>query len=181
MDDMDAWLGAAERETGEREIGGQAGCSVRIRRSFSAPVKEVWAACTTRSRIDTWFLPVTGELRVGGTYQLESYAEGEITRCEAPGLLSVTMAIHGAPGEAQLRLRENSAGGTVLEFEHTMVADAAMWSAIAPEIGSAWEVALKYLDRHLRGDQIDKSTFPTPEDDELGSRCKKEWTAVVSG
>ena len=180
MDDMDTWLGATERETGQREIGGQAGCSVRIRRSFPAPVGEVWSACTTRSRIDTWFLPVTGELRVGGTYQLESYAEGEIIRCEKPGFLSVTMAIQGAPGEAQLRLRENGED-TVLEFEHTMAADAALWSAIAPEIGSAWEVALKYLERHLRGEQIDKSTFPTAADDELGNRCKKEWTAVVSG
>nr|WLE93520.1 Polyketide cyclase [Streptomyces sp.] len=181
MDEMDRWLGAAERETGEGTIGELAGCSVRIRRSFPAPVKEVWAACTTKPRIDTWFLPVTGELRVGGRYQLESYAEGEITRCEAPDFLSVTMAIQGAPGEARLRLRESSAGETVLEFEHTMVADAALWSAIAPEIGSAWEVALRYLERHLRGEQIDKSTFPTPEDDELGNRCKKEWTAVVSG
>lgn len=180
MTEMDSWLAATTRKIGEGRIGESAGHSVRLRRSFPAPINAVWAACTARERIDTWFLPVTGDLQVGGTYQLETYAEGEILWCEAPGLLSVTMAANGVPGEAQLRLEAVSGTETVLEFEHTMVVDPAVWSAIVPEIGAAWEVALKYLERHLNGEHIDKSTFPTPVDDELSGRCKKEWAAVVA-
>ncbi|WP_158895621.1 SRPBCC family protein [Amycolatopsis anabasis] len=180
MTETASWLDTVTREIGTRNIAGSAGCSVRIRRNFPAPIETVWKACTTREQINLWFLPVTGDLRVGGKYQLESYAEGEILRCEAPDLLSVTMAFQGGPGEAELRLTGGSGDETVLQFEHAMVFDTAAWSAIAPEIGAAWEVALKYLDVHLRGEPIDKSTFPTPEDDELSGLCKKEWVAVIA-
>ncbi|MEU1629697.1 SRPBCC domain-containing protein [Streptomyces sp. NPDC020096] len=179
MTDIDGWVASTTREIGTRSITSGTGHSVRIRRGFPAPLDEVWDACTTRERVSLWFLPVTGDLRIGGKYQLETYAEGEILRCTAPDLLSVTMDFQGLPGEAELRLSTGD-GETVLQFEHTMAVDATAWAAVAPDIGSGWEVALNYLATHLRGEPIDKSTFPTPEDDELGRRCKEAWTAVIS-
>ena len=44
----------------------------------------MWDACTDPERIGRWFLPVSGDLRLGGRYQLEGNAGGEILRCEPP-------------------------------------------------------------------------------------------------
>jgi uncharacterized protein YndB with AHSA1/START domain len=40
--------------------------------------------CTNPERIPRWFLPVSGELKEGGRYQLEGNAGGTITRCDPP-------------------------------------------------------------------------------------------------
>lgn len=179
MSDIDGWVTGTRREIGTRGINGGSGHGVRIIIHFSAPQDEVWHACTAPERMRLWFLPVTGDLRVGGKYELETYAEGQILHCSAPDLLTVTMNFQGLPGEAVLALSAAD-GETVLEFEHTMAMDAGPWAALAPDIGSGWDVALRYLDLHLRGEPIDKSTFPTAQDAEVGRRSREAWTAVVA-
>jgi uncharacterized protein YndB with AHSA1/START domain len=49
---------------------------VTITQVYAAPVEDVWDACTNPARIPRWFLPVSGELRLGGRYQLEGNAGG---------------------------------------------------------------------------------------------------------
>ena len=48
--------------------------TVVVRRAFPAPIEDVWDACTTAERINRWLMPVTGDLRLGGKYQLEGNA-----------------------------------------------------------------------------------------------------------
>jgi uncharacterized protein YndB with AHSA1/START domain len=50
----------------------------------------VWDACTDPDRLNRGFLDVTGDLRLGGSYQLEGNAHGEILRCSPPRLLAVS-------------------------------------------------------------------------------------------
>ena len=45
---------------------------------LEAPVEEVWDALTDPDRIRRWMMPITGELKVGGSFQLEGNAGGEI-------------------------------------------------------------------------------------------------------
>ena len=52
---------------------------LRTRRSTT-----LWDACTNAERIPRWFLPVSGDLRLGGRYQLEGNAGGTIERCDPP-------------------------------------------------------------------------------------------------
>ena len=68
--------GAVEGDGGSR--------TVLLRRVFPAPVEDVWDACTTAERIGRWLMPVSGELRLGGRYQLHGNAGGEVLRCEPP-------------------------------------------------------------------------------------------------
>lgn len=55
-----------------------------IRRRYQASPEDVWDALTDPDRVVRWFLPVTGDLRVGGRYSLEGNASGGIVHCDRP-------------------------------------------------------------------------------------------------
>ncbi|WP_228010229.1 SRPBCC family protein [Nonomuraea phyllanthi] len=71
MDSVDE-IDRAHRELvdGERKV-------LTLRRRYDAEVEDVWGACTDAERLSRWFLPVTGGLKLGGSYQLEGSAGGE--------------------------------------------------------------------------------------------------------
>jgi uncharacterized protein YndB with AHSA1/START domain len=64
--------------------------TVTLQRRYPAAVEEVWDAITDPDRVRRWFLPLTGDLRPGGSFQLEGNAGGKIISCEPPGHLAVT-------------------------------------------------------------------------------------------
>src|SRR5262245_64831752 len=65
------------------------------RRTYPTDQDDLWDALTNSERIPRWFMGVTGDLRVGGRYQLERNAGGVIERCEKPDLLAVTWEYGG--------------------------------------------------------------------------------------
>ena len=82
--DVDKEARAIERAVGQRTMPAGEARTVLLQRTYDAPVEDVWDAITDPQRIARWFLPVTGDLRLGGTYQLEGNAGGKILRCEPP-------------------------------------------------------------------------------------------------
>ena len=64
-----------------------------IRRYYKAGREDVWDAITSPERLVRWFLPISGDLRVGGRYQLEGNAGGEIVRCDRPSEIGLTWEI----------------------------------------------------------------------------------------
>src|SRR5918996_5074153 len=71
--------------TREIRSGSREGKPTKIavaRRRYVAERPDVWDALTTAERIPRWFLPVSGDLAVGGHYQLEGNASGVV---EPPG------------------------------------------------------------------------------------------------
>ena len=177
-----------DREIGRRRIAaGEARCAV-LRRRYQAEIEDVWDACSDPERIRRWLLPVSGDLRAGGSYRLEGNAHGEILRCEPPRLLAVTW-VYGdrPPDEVELRLAPHADGGTLLELEHASVCDTApdgVSDAILG-VGVGWEPALYALDLHLRGELPDTLAAdvgagrPPPELVELMDRSGRAWTALV--
>jgi uncharacterized protein YndB with AHSA1/START domain len=142
-------------ETGQTE-GGE-GHSVLLRRTYDATIEDVWDACTNAARISRWFLPDNGDLRLGGTYQLEGNAGGRILHCEPPRRFRVTWIFgEGTPAsEVEVRLSSTPAGGTRLELEHTALVDAALWEQFGPgAVGVGWDGALLGLTLHLRGESV---------------------------
>jgi uncharacterized protein YndB with AHSA1/START domain len=89
-------------------------------RTYDAPIDDVWDACTNPQRLARWYVPVTGDLRVGGSFQQAMMGSGEVVRCEAPSLLVVSLG--GGKDELVLRLSESDEG-TVLELEHATTLD----------------------------------------------------------
>jgi uncharacterized protein YndB with AHSA1/START domain len=159
MIDLVNQLNAVHRETGRSG----AARTVVLRRTYDAAIADVWDAITSADRISRWFLPITGDLRPGGTYQLKGNAGGEIKRCDPPTLLRVTwtMGEGPEPSEVQVRLSPGGPDTTELELEHTAVVDEAFWGQFGPgAVGVGWDLALLGLGMHLRGDEIgDHSEF----------------------
>ena len=109
--------------------------------------------CGTRStdpeRIKRWFYPISGDLQLGGTFQLEGNAGGEIKRCEPPRLLKVTFG--GPTSLVELRLSPDGEDRTVLELEHTVPIDMAMSGAGSLYVGPGWDGAFVALGLYLDG------------------------------
>ena len=77
-------------------------------------MEEVWDALTDPERIGRWFLPISGDYRLGGRYQFEGNAGGEILECERPRRLRVSW-VYGevsSPADvSEVELRLTSVAG----------------------------------------------------------------------
>jgi uncharacterized protein YndB with AHSA1/START domain len=80
MTDSANSLTEIQREVGRKRIAAGEARTAVLRRRYDAAIEDVWDACTDPGRINRWFLPVTGDLRVGGRFSLEGNASGEIVR-----------------------------------------------------------------------------------------------------
>ena len=81
--DFESHLGAVERSVSSLERDGLPAGAVTLSRSYATTVEDLWDAVTNGERIPRWFLPISGELELGGRYQLEGNAGGVITACNA--------------------------------------------------------------------------------------------------
>jgi uncharacterized protein YndB with AHSA1/START domain len=180
-------VNATHREIGDQPVSGGAGRSLLLRRTYDAPVEDVWSACTDPDRISRWLAPVEGDLRPGGTYQLKDNAGGTILRCEEPRLIKVTWSFgEGMDTEVEVRLAPGERGGTVLELEHASPAEIVdeMVRAYGPGgtigIGGGWDLTLLGLDLFLRGTSFDPATWEdTPEAKEFATHCCHAWGSAV--
>jgi uncharacterized protein YndB with AHSA1/START domain len=153
--------------------------SVLLRRGYDAPIDDVWDAVTQPDRIKRWLMPISGELRVGGSFQLEGNAGGEILTCEPPRLLKVTF---GAPTSiVEVRLTPDGDGDTVLELEHTVPIEIAQSGAGALYVGPGWDGALLGLGLFLRGEAVGDpvAAANSPEAQEFSRQSVHAWAEVV--
>lgn len=160
MIDVVREIEAVEREVGNGQIPAGEGRRIRLRRSYDSPVEEVWDALTNPERISRWFLPIGGDYRVGGHYQLEGNAGGKILACDRPHSFRVTwvfgeMADDAGASEVEVRLKPGGDGSTSLELEHTAVVPDEFWEEYGPgAVGVGWEQGLLGLALHLRGGSV---------------------------
>lgn len=160
MKDLIDELDRAQRGVGTGQLPAGEAQVVTITRHYDADVDDVWDAITTPERIARWFLPVSGDLREGGTYQLEGNAGGEIRVCDPPRRLLVTWIFGEPPGPedssmVEARLDPHADGGTVLTLEHVAVFPPEMWDQYGPgAVGVGWDLALIGLTAHLAGVEL---------------------------
>jgi uncharacterized protein YndB with AHSA1/START domain len=162
MIDIAREIAAVQRETGTGRLGSSDARTVILRRTYAAPVDEVWDALTDPARIGRWFLPVSGDYRLGGTYQFEGNAGGKIVACDAPNRLRVTWVFGPAgdapPSEVEVRLAAAGEDRTALELEHVAVVPDEMWDQYGPgAVGVGWEGGLLGLALHLAGGTVGDS------------------------
>jgi uncharacterized protein YndB with AHSA1/START domain len=156
MIDVVRELEAVRREVGQDRIPAGDGRSVRLERDYDAPIDDVWDAVTNPERIGRWFLPISGDYRVGGRYQLEGNAGGQILECNRPNQLKVTWVYGPVTSDADIsevvvRLTSVDAGTTRLLLQHTAVVPEDRWEEYGPgAVGVGWDGALLGLTLHLR-------------------------------
>jgi uncharacterized protein YndB with AHSA1/START domain len=146
--DVARYLGAVTRSTASFERDGRPARSVVAARTYPTSVDDLWDAITNAERIPRWFLPVSGDLRLGGRYQLEGNASGEITECEPPRRLALTWEFGGGISWLHVSLWQEGEGSR-LELEHVAYEDE-HWDQFGPgAAGVGWDMALLGLALHV--------------------------------
>jgi uncharacterized protein YndB with AHSA1/START domain len=125
-------------------------------RVYGTTVEDLWDACTNPERLRRWYVPVTGDLHVGGTFQQANMGSGRILECDPPGFLKLSLGARGAD-EIELRLSMGPREGTAsLHLEHaTTLATHEIGGQIYDAIfcmGGGYYPRLHALDQHLRGE-----------------------------
>lgn len=152
-------------ELRHRTIGaGEARVAV-FTRTYATTVEDLWEACTDPERLRRWYGPVSGDLRLGGTFKQAAMPPGTIEICDPPHMLQLSLA--GGVDEIELRLTPGPEDGTAtLELQHATTLDAhdiggQMFDAIFC-MGGGYYPRLLALDLHLRGalpDDYDAAAF----------------------
>jgi uncharacterized protein YndB with AHSA1/START domain len=183
-----ALVGAVQRrvETVQRD-GRPAKVALAIR-TYDARIDDVWDALTSPDRLPRWFAPVTGDLRMGGRYQVQGNAGGLVEQCDPPHALAVTWEFGGETSWLDVRLVE-SASGTTLELRHTAHVEAERWVEFGPgAVGVGWDLALYGLHLHLStGQAVDPQAAEawsiSPEGAAFITGCSDGWTqaAIADG
>jgi uncharacterized protein YndB with AHSA1/START domain len=154
--DVAATLGALTREVRFAERDGQAVAVVVASRHYETTVEDLWDALTNAERIPRWFLPVSGDLKLGGRFQIEGNAGGAITGCEPPRRLSLTWEFGGKTSWVDVALAPEH-GGARLTLEHAAPSPDDHWDKYgAGATGVGWDGALMGLGLHLEsGEAVD--------------------------
>lgn len=139
---------------------------IQIVRHYDTDVEDLWDACTDAERLGRWFLPVSGDLRLGGRFQFEGNAEGEILECEPPHRFRVTWVMGPGPAShVEVRLAADG-DRTRLELRHEAEVPPEFWDRFGPgAVGVGWDLGLLGLALHLTGgEKVEEATFhETPE------------------
>lgn len=155
-------LGLVTRSFREREQQGQRERVVVASRDYDTDIDDLWAALTHPERIPRWFLPISGELRVGGRYQLQGNAGGEIQRCTPPAELRVSWEFNGDVSFVEVRLTALDPERTRLELQHHLsTGPSEHWDKYGPgATGAGWDLTLYGLGLHLAsGESNDPAKF----------------------
>jgi len=154
------------REVHARKSDGEPSHAVVAERTYDTTIDDLWEAVTSPERIPRWFLPVEGDLRIGGRYQLHGNAGGTITACDPPAHLALTWEFDGQLSWLDVTLTTNSVSQTTLRIEHT-VPDDAHWQQFGPAAtGIGWDLTLFALDAHLTSGEnssIDDDMLASPD------------------
>ena len=188
MIDVVHQIETTHRTVEARAVDSGAGRVVTLRRTYDgASVDELWDACTNPERIPRWFLPVTGELRLGGRYQLEGNAGGTITACDPPRRFEATWEFDRKVSWIAVEV-DPADGGATLTLEHTVPVDD-HWEQFGPgAVGVGWDMGMIGMTLHLQsgGAAVDPDEFmawtATEEGLDFVARSSRAWhEAHVAG
>ena len=143
-------INTVERRVGSRVLPAGEARTVTVARSYTAPIDDLWDACTNPERIARWFVPISGELRLGGRYQLQGNAAGTIERCDPPNGFDATWEYGGEVSWIELRLVSLAVGGTRFQLDHISHVSDERWAQFGPgAVGIGWELGLLGLSLYL--------------------------------
>lgn len=185
MIDISHHLGAIVRKVSRRDHQGRPARVVVATRSYDTGVEDLWDALTSAERIPRWFMPVSGDLRLGGRYQLEGNAGGEIQTCEPPGRLGVTWEFGGQVSWVTVTLEAEAEDRSRLTLEHVAHVPDEFWDQYGPgAVGVGWDLSLLGLALHLAiGGPVDRrevEAWTTSEEAKRFMRASSEaWGEAV--
>jgi uncharacterized protein YndB with AHSA1/START domain len=171
-------IGATSRQVAQQHTERGETVVVTLERRYAAEVADVWQAITDPDRVRRWFLPLTGDLREGGTFQLENHAGGDIMTCEPPRHLVVTFGGESSIVDVVLA---GEGDQTLLKLTHSVPIELAGSGAGALYVGPGWDGALLGIAQYLAGEVVSDpvAAANSPEVQDFNVSSIKEWIAAV--
>lgn len=189
MIEVTGQINAVRRQVGERVLEAGAARTATVSQVYDTDVEDLWDAVTSAERISRWFLPVSGELRLGGRYQLEGNAGGTIERCDPPKSFFATWEYGGQTSWIEVRLSPEQDGRARFELEHIAHVEDDIWNQFGPgAVGIGWDQGLLGLALHISlGEDVPADMGPawamTDEGKEFTRQSGEGWykAHVASG
>lgn len=185
--DVERYLGAVTRSVAVLERDGRPARAVTMQRCYDTGIDDLWDALTSAERIPRWFMPVSGDLKLGGRYQLHGNAGGTIVGCEPPKKLALTWEWGSDVSWVDALLVPEASDRTRLTLVHT-AAVTDHWTKYGPgATGVGWEHGLLGLALHLSqpdAPKLDEDSFAlSPEGKAFVRGSSDGWgrAAIASG
>jgi len=150
MIDVKGQIAAVSRALGTEELESGPGRVLTISQVYDTGIEDMWDVVSSADRISRWFLPISGDLREGGRFQLEGNAGGTITTCDKPRSYAATWEFGGMVSWIEVHLTPAGDGRTRFELRHLAPVDEAMAEQFGPgAVGLGWDGGLWGLANHL--------------------------------
>lgn len=185
MIEAERYLGLVTRSVQDGEVEGKATRVVVAERDYDTDLDDLWDALTNPERIPRWCMPIEGDLRVGGKYQLIGNAHGTILECEPPRRLRVTWTMDEEPGSWVTVTLAPAGRGTRLLLEHAAPLDRpgadAFWDQYGPgATGVGWDLLMLGMALHLASRaQVDPKAFEdwtmSTEGKDFVTKASEDW------
>jgi uncharacterized protein YndB with AHSA1/START domain len=142
-------IGLVTRAVEQTQRAGKPARVVVASRDYETEIDDLWDAISNPERLPRWFLPLSGELRLGGRYQLQGNAGGTIQTCEPPRHLAVTWEFGGEQSWVDVQLAQLEPERTRLTLRHTLPVND-HWTKFGPgATGAGWDLTLYGLGKHV--------------------------------
>jgi uncharacterized protein YndB with AHSA1/START domain len=157
--DVDHQIRVVQRSVGTRTIDTGQAHVVTVSQCYDTDPADLWDAVTNIERIPRWFLPISGDLTVGGSYQLEGQANGTILTCDPPKSFTATWEYGGNVSWIDVSIGSEGPDRARLVLEHIVGGGDEIWREFGPgAVGMGWDSMLLGLAIHLNtGESIDPS------------------------
>lgn len=148
--DLSSHLKATTRSVEAIERDGKPARSVILARTYNTTPDDLWDAVTNAERLPRWFAPVSGNLELGGQFQIEGNASGTITECAPPHSFNATWEFGGAVSWIEVRIDPAEADRARLTLAHIAHVDDEWWPKYGPgAAGVGWDFGLVGLAMHI--------------------------------
>lgn len=170
MIDVTHQVNAVRRTVGTRVLEAGQAHVLTLGQAYSTDAADLWDALTNIERIPRWFLPITGELRVGGQYQLEGNANGTVLSCDPPREFTATWEFGGSISWIEVRVFDEGPERSRFELDHIAHVDDDTWRQYGPAaVGIGWDLGLVGLAIHLKTGEAIEAGF------------EEKWSASEDG
>ena len=165
--DVEGNLGVMSRSVAFFERDGRRASAVSLSRSYPTTLEDLWDAVTNGERIPRWFAPVSGQLTLGGRYQIEGNAGGVVGECERLSHFSLTWEFAGDVSWVDVSFSDEGASGARVTLTHAAHLSE-HWDTYGPgAVGVGWEMGFLGLAFHIarpEDPRPDEEAFATSRD-----------------